>query len=265
MKKKQKKWRTRLHVERPTTVSISRAYWSRSPLRVNFLRPDSLAQMLAYANVYAGTRALVHDTGAGLLTGAVAERLAASGSLLSLFLGQRPQAPALHHYPRRIAGLAQFAPLAHLKSLNYPPPIKEALQQRFEALLINTHIHPRILFDLLPFLQHGCNFVLYSQYPNLLNEVYDELLKLKLANGLSMQETWMREYQVLPGRTHPTMRMNGESGYLLFGTKLYLQEGETSELKRTGDIEEPLVKRQKLEPEPTDPAAPLSVPPMNSD
>lgn len=37
---------------------------------------------------------------------------------------------------------------------------------------------------------------------------------------LELGETWMREYQVLPQRTHPTMRMNAASGYILSGIKV---------------------------------------------
>lgn len=42
---------------------------------------------------------------------------------------------------------------------------------------------------------------------------------------MDLQETWMREYQVLPSRTHPMMRMHGASGYILFGTKVNNDKG----------------------------------------
>lgn len=34
------------------------------------------------------------------------------------------------------------------------------------------------------------------------------------------QESWWREAQVLPSRTHPTMSTSGTGGYLLSGTKV---------------------------------------------
>lgn len=37
---------------------------------------------------------------------------------------------------------------------------------------------------------------------------------------LQLSETWMREYQVLPQRTHPLMTMSGTGGYLLTGYKV---------------------------------------------
>jgi tRNA (adenine-N(1)-)-methyltransferase non-catalytic subunit len=38
--------------------------------------------------------------------------------------------------------------------------------------------------------------------------------------NLQLSDTWTREYQVLPGRTHPEMSMSAGSGYLLTGIKV---------------------------------------------
>ena len=37
------------------------------------------------------------------------------------------------------------------------------------------------------------------------------------AVALQLQEPWLREHQVLPGRSHPNMNMLGTGGYLLSG------------------------------------------------
>lgn len=39
-----------------------------------------------------------------------------------------------------------------------------------------------------------------------------------------LQESWWRELQVLPSRTHPTMSTSGTGGYLLSGTKVVAPE-----------------------------------------
>lgn len=49
-------------------------YFVRRP-SVSALRPDSLAQLLSYGNVYSGGTVLVLDSYAGLIVGAVLERL----------------------------------------------------------------------------------------------------------------------------------------------------------------------------------------------
>lgn len=40
------------------------------------------------------------------------------------------------------------------------------------------------------------------------------------AINLRLSDTWAREYQVLPGRTHPMMDMRQSGGFLLTGIKL---------------------------------------------
>jgi hypothetical protein len=47
-----------------------------------------------------------------------------------------------------------------------------------------------------------------------------ELQRNNLAINLRLTDTWMREYQVLPGRTHPHMTMSQNGGFLLTGIKL---------------------------------------------
>ena len=38
----------------------------------------------------------------------------------------------------------------------------------------------------------------------------------------SITESWLRKWQVLPGRTHPFMNMSGSGGFLLTATKVYV-------------------------------------------
>jgi tRNA (adenine-N(1)-)-methyltransferase non-catalytic subunit len=42
----------------------------------------------------------------------------------------------------------------------------------------------------------------------------------KEAVALQLQESWWREYQVLPGRTHPEMMTSGTGGYVLSGIRV---------------------------------------------
>ncbi|PHU01504.1 hypothetical protein BC332_31291 [Capsicum chinense] len=58
--------------------------------------------------------------------------------------------------------------------------------------------------------------------------VYHYLQIEKMAIGLQISEPWLREYQVLPSRTHPHMHMSAFSGYVLSGTKISSSEPVTS-------------------------------------
>lgn len=45
----------------------------------------------------------------------------------------------------------------------------------------------------------------------------------KEAVALQLQESWWREHQVLPGRTHPEMMVSATGGYILTGYKVIRQ------------------------------------------
>jgi tRNA (adenine-N(1)-)-methyltransferase non-catalytic subunit len=50
--------------------------------------------------------------------------------------------------------------------------------------------------------------------------------------GPLITESWLRRYQVLPGRTHPTMSTSGTGGYLLHATKVIDDPTAASYLQR---------------------------------
>ncbi len=43
---------------------------------------------------------------------------------------------------------------------------------------------------------------------------------------MTLSETWMRQYQVLPKRTHPLMSMSGSGGFILVGYKVRTNWGQ---------------------------------------
>lgn len=60
-------------------------YWfSKDPGRVRVLRPDTLGQILSYANVQSSSRVLIVDDSGGLIIAAVLERLGGKMGLLFL-------------------------------------------------------------------------------------------------------------------------------------------------------------------------------------
>lgn len=53
-----------------------------------------------------------------------------------------------------------------------------------------------------------------------LTRTFARLHNMEAIIDLQLNETWTRENQVLPGRTHPEMTMSACSGYLLWGIKI---------------------------------------------
>eukprot|EP00250_Pteridium_aquilinum_P007214 c16983_g1_i1 orf=322-1815(-) len=74
--------------------------------------------------------------------------------------------------------------------------------------------------ELLPLLSPSSPFVIYHRYLQPLAECMHELQVNKMAVALEIVEPWLREYQVLPSRTHPQMQMNANGGYVLTGIKI---------------------------------------------
>lgn len=92
-------------------------------------------------------------------------------------------------------------------------------QRGFTSLVVAAlHISPSAAAQsLLPLLAPSSSFAIYHTYLQPLAECMHKLQKEKLAVALQLSESWLREYQVLPERSHPLMQMSATGGYLLHG------------------------------------------------
>ncbi|XP_041469150.1 tRNA (adenine(58)-N(1))-methyltransferase non-catalytic subunit TRM6-like [Lytechinus variegatus] len=92
------------------------------------------------------------------------------------------------------------------------------LEKNMDTLLIATKFHPApILLALIDHLGLSRPFAVFSPYKEALVECYVKLREMGGVINLSITETWHREYQVLPDRTHPMITMNHAGGYILTG------------------------------------------------
>jgi hypothetical protein len=91
-----------------------------------------------------------------------------------------------------------------------------------DSIIIAGHYDPiQTLLPLLPFLAPSCPFVVYCEFLEPLVLCFQRLQDDKVAINLRLCDTWMREYQVLEGRTHPFMQMSQNGGYILTGVRLH--------------------------------------------
>jgi len=89
----------------------------------------------------------------------------------------------------------------------------------FHSLIIASKYDPLpILTQALTLLVSGCPFVVYHEYLEPLVLCYNYLILNELAIRIVLADTWKRQFQVLPGRTHPSMYMSASGGFLLYGT-----------------------------------------------
>lgn len=119
IKKKKKKYEAMITVVKPSTRILSVMYYAREPGKINHMRYDTLAQMLTLGNIRAGNKMIVMETCAGLVLGAMMERMGGFGSIIQLYPGGGPvrAATACFGFPKSfLSGLYEF-PLNKVDSL----------------------------------------------------------------------------------------------------------------------------------------------------
>ena len=103
------------------------------------------------------------------------------------------------------------------------------LQAGMDSLIFaSKHDITSTLVAGLRWVKPGRPFVVFHWSVEVLTRAYQAVQALGLARGLALQEVWCREYQMLPHRTHPSMMMDGASGFILAGViveNLYTQCG----------------------------------------
>ncbi|KAF8561304.1 hypothetical protein P879_09608 [Paragonimus westermani] len=97
--KKRKRHLGLFSIERPCTRILCELYSKIRPEKCLGLRFDTLCHMLTYGNVHAGSKVLLIETCAGLVLGAVLERLGPAslgGSVIQFFHGTSPPRPEIN-------------------------------------------------------------------------------------------------------------------------------------------------------------------------
>ena len=218
------------------------------------MRPDSLARILQKACLHSGAHVMVCETCSGLVTCAVAERIGRTEPAGLVYNVQLSGSPASKQIPSKST---QFVnPLAAIENVSALPMLTALQEGRLgegdsavvpravESLVVATKYDPvDVAAALLPYLMQGGHFVVYSQCLRPLEDLAEVVLGA-VACDIDISESWMREYQVLPQRTHPMMEMNGASGYVLTGIKIEPDyDALRRNLQKYRSFKEPLPKK----------------------
>ncbi|CAL5025947.1 unnamed protein product [Urochloa decumbens] len=107
-----------------------------------------------------------------------------------------------------------------------PEKMKYWNEHGFSSLIVAAPGHEveSLVADLLPLLSSSAPFAIYHQYLEPLAKCMHTLQVSKRAIGMQLSEPWLREYQVLPSRTHPHMQMNAFGGYILSGIRIQSEQ-----------------------------------------
>eukprot|EP00128_Syssomonas_multiformis_P007283 Colp12_sorted_trinity150504_noHs@23118 len=208
---------------------------------------DTLGMLLAMSNARAGSKILTVDTVCGLLVGSVLDRLGGHGRVLNLHPGSQSGGVEAFNLPPSVSAALVTLPLNHVSRIKMPfdqfmteelarrptDELREKAQVFLErrraghemlqeggldGLVIASKYHPEhVIFTLLPFLAPSRPFAIYCTHKEALLNSYLRLRREGYAVNVQLAETWYRELQVLPQRTHPHMSMSATGGYVLSG------------------------------------------------
>uniref|UniRef100_A0A1A7YJ55 tRNA (adenine(58)-N(1))-methyltransferase non-catalytic subunit TRM6 n=1 Tax=Iconisemion striatum TaxID=60296 RepID=A0A1A7YJ55_9TELE len=119
IKKKKKKYENTVTIVKPTCRILAMMYHGREPGKICHLRYDTLAQMLTLANVHAGSKVLVFETCAGLVLGAIMERMGGYGSVIQMYPGGGPVRAGVEcfGFPSHFHDTLHEFPICHVNAL----------------------------------------------------------------------------------------------------------------------------------------------------
>lgn len=255
-KRKEKKYSQTVHPLAPSTRNIVNHYAERNPQAIAYLREDTLSQLLVAADVRPGGRYLVVDDTGGLVTAAIAERMGCTGRIMVFtdadsppawgvlntmnFSEQelacikwlnwmeaepgyeRPPLPTEDGMPAIAAGKTQARVRRHNAQVAELTASQNELHSgNWDAAILATDLSPvSVVKKLTPYIAGAGNLVVYSPYQQVVAETLAYTRKDPNYLATNMTESWMRTYQVLPGRTHPMMTTSAAGGYLLAATRV---------------------------------------------
>ncbi|XP_018551774.1 tRNA (adenine(58)-N(1))-methyltransferase non-catalytic subunit TRM6 [Lates calcarifer] len=119
IKKKKKKYESTVTILKPSCRILAMMYHGREPGKICHLRYDTLAQMLTLANIHAGSKVLVFETCAGLVLGAVMERMGGYGSVIQMYPGGGPVRAGVESFgfPAHFHDMLHEFPICHVNAL----------------------------------------------------------------------------------------------------------------------------------------------------
>ena len=103
---------------------------------------------------------------------------------------------------------------------DYKPVFEILKTEKFDSLIISAFYDPFPVLELLwNSLRSSGNLVIRTEYLSVVLQCAN-FVNEKGCSELSVVDQWFREIQVLPGRTHPDMRMQTGGGFILSCTKI---------------------------------------------
>lgn len=256
--RKEAKYSKRFEIIEPTMYEVCDYWFRKDHHRIRDIRTDTLSQMLNLANVRPGGKYIIVDEASGLVVSAVLDRLGGECRIISINDSDSPPAyPVLNLMSYDKKDLAKVlstlnwataqedhvpvhAPLDPTPGCIYSERQRARLDKRkvasdavmntrselfaggFDGLLVASEYDSfQIVEALSPYLAGSASIVVQSQFLQPLAGLHAQMRQIPRYLAPSITEGWLRRYQVLPGRTHPTMNTSGSGSFLLHAIKVF--------------------------------------------
>ncbi|KAJ7293039.1 Gcd10p family-domain-containing protein [Mycena rebaudengoi] len=263
-KRKEAKYSKSFTTIEPTLFNVCEYWFTKDQNRIRDIRVDALSQILNMANIRPGGRYLAVDDASGLIVSGILERMGGSGRLITICHTDSPPAypvmvnmnfknemvtpvlsslnwataqpnytplgPPVDLPPDEIKSDRQKSRLNKRKAASdlLNGTREELFSGEFDALIVASDYDPySILKKLVPFVTGSGSIVVQSPHVQILSDLHTQLRALPQYLAPSLIEVWLRRYQILPGRTHPTMSTSGSGGFIVHAIKVYVQPTKT--------------------------------------
>ncbi|KAI9512878.1 Gcd10p-domain-containing protein [Russula earlei] len=257
-KRKAAKYSKSFTTVQPTLFNVCEYWFTKDQTRILGMRIDTISQMMHLGNVRPGGRYIAVDDASGLVVSALLERLGGNGRLITICDVDSPPAyPVMTqmNFPKELTvdilsslnwatadeihtpivlsaelSTGSYGSEKHKTRLSKRKSVSDALfnvreelfSGEFEGLFIASVYDPlSILGRLFPYLGGSASMVVYSPHLQVVSDLQATLRTDPQYLAPNISESWLRRYQVLPGRTHPLMTTSGGGGYLLHAIKIY--------------------------------------------
>lgn len=252
VKKKKAKYLAQYAVLKPTIRNLCNFYvQGHNKKKILNMRMDTIAQMLTYANLAAFRNVMVLENCKGLILAAVVERIGGHGKIVNFSPNGSHMAAKetldcmnfpsevtknLYNYPleqchrpevyiEHVKGRIEAATENEnyrnkkIEQLKTAEIVNDLFKNRsMDCLVIATKYRPLpILQKTIEYMGYNRYFVIYSNTIEPLIECHSWLKINQRAIHVELSDSWLRQYQILPERTHPTVMMDCHGGYILTG------------------------------------------------
>ncbi len=207
---------------KPTLFNITEALFndkiqSKVILHMRFDTVGTILQSMKFINK---SKSLIFEQTNGFLTAAIVART--SNLMYSLYEDKPIQRiMSFFNYPKELKNKITYFDIGAFTELMYNEMF--GFNNAFTNLVICCKDETKLIeitFKLLPALKKSGIFIAYARDKEYLVLLERILFENKILIGISINETYLREYQILPLRTHPMMNNKGFSNYVLVGYKV---------------------------------------------